>query len=367
MTTSKHIVILSSEFPPLPGGIGNQAYHLAKYLALEYAEVTVITDQRGDLEDEALFDNKLSFTVKRIPKTSARFVMYFERLRRLIAVLRSADVLIATGKFSLWLGALVSSFYNLKTIAIIHGTEVNFKSLLLRQSIDWALVRFDAVVAVSQFTKGLVSHLPLKEIVVIPNGYDPDHWSSHMTKQNRIDTGPQLITVGRVSERKGQRNVIKHLPSLMEAYPTIHYHCVGLPQDTEACQQLAKALDIESHITFHGMLSHETLEQLYQHMDIAVMLSQTTATGDVEGFGIALLEANHYGIPTVGSKGCGIEDAISEGVSGELIEPHNAVAFKEAIHKILANKQRYTQGAKAWASQHQWQHSIKAYTRTIEA
>ncbi len=48
MNTSKsNIVIVSSEFPPQPGGIGNHAYYLGLYLAKNGYTVTVIADQRS--------------------------------------------------------------------------------------------------------------------------------------------------------------------------------------------------------------------------------------------------------------------------------------------------------------------------------
>ena len=59
--------------------------------------------------------------------------------------------------------------------------------------------------------------------------------------------------------------------------------------------------------------------------------SSPTATGDVEGFGIAILEANALGIPAIGALGCGIEDAIENYSSGILINYLDTEAFKNAL------------------------------------
>jgi phosphatidylinositol alpha-1,6-mannosyltransferase len=41
---SKKILIITSEFPPNVGGIGNHAYSIAKYLCIENYEVSVLAD-----------------------------------------------------------------------------------------------------------------------------------------------------------------------------------------------------------------------------------------------------------------------------------------------------------------------------------
>ena len=40
-----------------------------------------------------------------------------------------------------------------------------------------------------------------------------------------------LITVGKISNRKGQLNVLKSLPRIIKKYPTVHYHMVGIPDE----------------------------------------------------------------------------------------------------------------------------------------
>ena len=44
---------------------------------------------------------------------------------------------------------------------------------------------------------------------------------------------PQLITVGNLTQRKGQHNMINALPELLKKYPDLHYHCVGIPTEIE--------------------------------------------------------------------------------------------------------------------------------------
>jgi phosphatidylinositol alpha-1,6-mannosyltransferase len=356
-----HIVIITSEFPPQPGGIGNHAYNLALYLSKQNYRVEVIADQRSITGDEeGAFDTALPFLVTRIKRTPVRSFMYLQRILTTRKHCTTAAQIIATGKFSLWNVGLLSMFSRVPTMAVIHGTEVNFKSFFLRKSIDIALKRFDKIVAVSKYTKDLVSHLN-RDIVVIPNGINLLDWQLTETSAIQLQGKPVLTTVGRVSSRKGQLNVIKQLPELIKTFPKLHYHCIGIPTEADAFAVEAKRLRVDNYITFHGSVDAQALKQMLSKTDVFVMLSSEDESGDVEGFGIAILEANAFGVPAIGSKDCGIEDAIQSDVSGALVAFNNVEQFREALKKILSNQELYHDAAKSWAKQHDWSNIIQQY------
>jgi len=351
---------VTSEFPPQPGGIGNHAYNLAKYLKVNGCEVTVIADQRSkDGKEEMQFDATLNFSVERIRINKWRIFMYFNRIIRTFNGFKSTSHIIATGKFSLWNVGFCSFFFKRQTVAVIHGSEVNFKSSVIRKSINFSLQRFKTIVAVSNYTKTLVKHLN-KNVTVIPNGINVSEWQNSDSKL-KLKGFPVMTTVGRVSTRKGQLNVINHLPELIKYFPELHYHCVGIPTESHAFLSRAKSLGVESFITFHGSLEDNRLKQILGATDIFVMLSSESITGDVEGFGIAILEANALGVPAIGSKGCGIEDAIDSHHSGILIQADNSNEFIEAITEITNEKFRYKTNAKLWAETHDWDVIVKQY------
>ena len=363
---TKKVLIVTSEFPPQPGGIGNHAYNLALYLSKHNITVKVIADQRSRRgKEEQMFDSDLPFKVVRIKRYQQRFIMYLKRIVATYKNINNASTVLATGKFSLWNVAFISLFKKRNTLAIIHGSEVNFKPFLLKNSINIALKQFDTIVAVSDYTKQLVAYLN-KPIVVIPNGIQFDKWKLKETTAIELKGQPIIITVGRVSSRKGQLNVIKLLPKLIKQYPKLHYHCIGIPTESEAFKLVAKQLLVENHVTFHGSVESKVLKQMLVQTDVFVMLSTEDKLGDVEGFGIAILEANAMGIPAIGSKGCGIEDAIKPGLSGELVELHSVEHFKDALNTILLNKKAYKKEAEKWAKNHDWSNIIKPYLVLIK-
>lgn len=363
----KNILIVTSEFPPQPGGIGNHAYNLSLYLAKNGYSVSVIADQRGvDNSEEIAFDVELPFEVKRVALKRIRPLMYLNRIVKTFKEFKQTDYVIATGKFSLWNVAFCSLFIGRQKMAVIHGTEVNFKSAALKQSIDLSLKHFDTIVAVSNYTKNLVTHLG-RIVIVIPNGIDLKKWQPETIEKVSLKGSPALTTVGRVSTRKGQLRVIKLLPDLLKTYPDIHYHCVGIPTEADDFLEQAKQLSVDTHITFHGAVSGADLKAKLLATDLFVMLSTESETGDVEGFGIAILEANALGVPAIGSKNCGIEDAILNGKSGFLVSGDHLAEFKDAIKCVFDTPDFYKRESLAWAQLHSWDEIIKHYTKVIEA
>lgn len=366
MHKKNRLILVSSEFPPQPGGIGTHAYHLAQHLEQAGFQVQVLTDQRSlSGQEETDFDVSLKFQVYRVAIRNIRFLMYFKRLQLLFKLVKSTDFIIASGKFSLWSVAFLSLFYKRRCLAVLHGSEVNFKTPLLKASIHISLKRFSKLIAVSHYTKDLVSKVH-SDIVVIPNGIDLTTLDSPLPIAKTLEGSPRLLTVGNVTQRKGQLNVIKLLPDLLEVYPDLHYHCIGLLTEAEAFMEVADSLHVAHHVTFHGRVPNETLYDFLRLSDIFVMLSHETTAGDVEGFGIAILEANAFGLPAIGSLGCGIEDAIDNFQSGRLIPNQDLLLFKESIKDILSRSEHYKDGAKSWAMQHDWKLIVRLYIAVIE-
>ena len=355
--------MITSEFPPQPGGIGQQAHDLAHHLA-QRNEVSLLADRRSQKGDEeADFDARQDFKVVRTPRYALIFFTYIRRLVLGLRLSKTADVVLVSGKFSLWQGGFIRLFHKKPILAVIHGTEVLLANSYLKKLTDHCLTRFDHIIAVSHYTLGLVKHLPLKASSVIPNGIRLDRESS--PKKNP-DKPLQLITVGNLTPRKGQHNVIKALPRLIQSYPQLTYHCVGIPTNKQELQHLTESLSVSEHVQFHGRVSHQEKERLLRESHLFMMLSERTPSGDVEGFGIAILEANQYGVPAIGSKGSGIEDAIKEEFSGKLVDPKDETEVDQAVKTIRNEYPAYSQNSLNWVRRFEWNKVIEEYETIIQ-
>lgn len=361
----KKILLLTTEFPPQPGGIGNQALHLAKGLSKCGYQVEVICDSRSTTgAEEMAFDNALPFKVERIGRKRFILISYFKRIQQAFKYVKKNEVVICSGKFSLWLGAFLSFFFHRQFLAILHGSELLLPNPILKTMTRLSLKRFQVLVAVSNFTKSLVSHLGRNKIYVVPNGFEMKV-DEDFQDDNPV-TMPNLVTIGNVTKRKGQQNVIKALPTIRKKYADVKYHIVGIPTQQAKLQKLALSLGVETAVIFYGVVTEAHKIETLKRADVFIMLSEATKKGDVEGFGIAILEANSMGVPAIGATKCGIEDAIKENTSGKLVDAKNPDQILDALDTILSNYSFFSDGAREWSKNFSWEKVIEKYVSIIE-
>lgn len=361
------MLIISSEFPPGPGGIGQHTASLLKALP-EKERINLLTNQDYCKREEAE-----SFNKKQL-KTRQSLHLFVSRSKKLYSLRRFWQAIclvfrtrpkrvIVSGRFPLWVGGgLKLLFPKLQIEAFVHGTEITPKGNWEDKVNRWALHKLDRIYPVSSFTAGFLPlELAQEKIKVIPNGLD-QRWLdiAKVYSKNEFDVKgqPSLLTVGNVTFRKGQQRIIKALPAIRKLFPDVHYHIVGLPTKKSEMETLAKSLGVHEAITFHGRVARERLYDFYSNCDIFVMLSENQSDGDVEGFGIAILEANAFGVPAIGASGCGIEDAIHT-KSGKLVDGDKVNEIAVAVKDLMSEKEAFRKGARAWAEQHSWENIIR--------
>ena len=376
MNEIEKILIVTTEFPPGPGGIGNHAHSLTKSLAKRGYNVFVVTnaDYAGE-EEINLFDSSQdeNIFIKRVLRSGIK--MYFQRFMSVVEIIKSENVktVLLSGKFSLWVGGLLKLLgYKVKTIAVLHGFEVKLGNKFFKRVTDYSISKADFLMPVSQFTYSLLTkELQQKPYRIVENGIDLQEMKGlDVNEKNTIELkgSPALLTVGNVTPRKGQHRVIKAMPEIVKRFPDVHYHIVGLPTHKDEFYMLAKSLGVQKNITFHGRLPERSdLATVYKKADCFVILSENQPSGDVEGFGIVILEANYFGLPAVVAKGCGIEDAISNGYNGYLVDGDDAVAISHKIEMIIDNRHKLSENSVKWAESHSWDTIVDKYIEEISS
>ena len=232
------------------------------------------------------------------------------------------------------------------------------KKLLIKK----ALSNFDSLIAVSSYSKRVtLEKCPNLKIEVINNGLETNRFTLTENIKKRLTNELRLITVGSMSYRKGQHNVIRSIPYLKNHYDNITYHIIGKSIIEGELRDLTKSLGVQSNVKFHGYVSDEKISKVMDESDIFIMLSENLKNGEVEGFGIAILEANYLGLPAIGSKNCGIEDAIKEGITGRLVDINDNRTLLDATIDILSNYNSYSKDALNWSKKNDWSIIIKKY------
>jgi phosphatidyl-myo-inositol dimannoside synthase len=200
----------------------------------------------------------------------------------------------------------------------------------------------DLVVANSDYTKNLVLASAPKAVVrVIPLAVDAERFvpgDREAAKQRFGLTGKTVLsTVARIHHYKGHDVVLRSIASLsIEERERIVYLVAGQGPDEEKLKTLAVTLGIGPQVRWLGFVSEAELPGIYQASDLFVLCTRNAPEQrSVEGFGMALLEAQATGVPVVGTNTGGISTAISDGEGGWLIEQDDSDALGKILRRLV--------------------------------
>jgi len=235
-----------------------------------------------------------------------------------------------------------------RLVLFAHGIEIWEPLPLLRRIM---LRKCDLLLAVSNFTKEKIvsiHKIPAERVTVVNNCLDPFLPVPVLTGKdetllNRYQLKKSdfvLLTLSRLSSKelyKGYDNVLFALKELKIKFPNIKYLIIG-NYDEEEKQRLDKIIDeqlLKPNVVFTGFIPDEELARHYSLADIYVMPSKK------EGFGIVFIEAMHYHIPVIGGNKDGTSDALLNGVLGMQVNPDDKKELKDAIEKVVINREKY--------------------------
>lgn len=218
--------------------------------------------------------------------------------------------------------------------AISHGRDVTLPVTPYQWYIPAVFQALDLVLPVSEATaeacqtRGLSS----SKCQVVPNGVDPARFED-TTAQAPSSFHPSedelaLCSVGRQVERKG---FIWFVREVMPALPDhVHYYLAGDGPQHDIIEETARERGVDHRVHLLGKIPEQELIGLYRSSDLFIM-PNIPIDGDMEGFGIVMLEAGICGLPTIASRLEGIRDVITEGKNGHLVDTEVPGAFVDQI------------------------------------
>lgn len=397
----RRCLLVANVFPPILGGSASVYDSLARFSGGRVSVLAPALDyQTGrPLEGVAAFDRAAPFRVHRVKllrtrmlphlRPQDRVVLAFQdvllRLRVVWAIARIARAenigavcigeLVAGG----WLVGICRRLLGLRTLVYVHGEEVS-----ITDSYDFArrrrratLAQADAVVAVSRFARDALVRLmgvdPAK-IALIPNGVDlarfsprprrPDLVARYSLAGRRV-----LVTVGRLSERKGMDRVIAALPALQDSMPDLIYLVVGDGPFRAILEAQAAALGVADRVIFAGAVPPDELVDHYALADVFIMANRELANGDTEGFGLVFLEANACGIPVIAGRAGGSVDAVTDGVNGLVVDGASEQSIVDAVRRLFEDtdlRARLVRDGLAVAARSGWQDRVEAFLNVCD-
>ena len=208
-------------------------------------------------------------------------------------------------------------------------------------------------------------------VFVVAPGVDLQRFSPGIGKaaaRVKLNIAPDAIMltfVGRIQPHKGPDVLLRAAAEMVTHSPHLRAKLAVVimggasgsgVNELEKLKVLAKFLKIEDVTHFVDPVSRQELPNWYRASDLVCVPSYS------ESFGLVALEAQACGTPVVATAIGGLRTAVSDGISGSLVDGHDPKAWSAVISRLIAEPQRrllLSMGAVEHASHFGWENTAR--------
>lgn len=319
-----HLLVAAHDFYPDPGsgGTGRYVHETARRLVDRGHRVSVVTRRRGDVArhetvagievfryDIAVADRIAVEVLPQLPGAARTVSAHVERASRAEPVdLVSFQGPVTSVLVDRAVGddvARSATFHSPWPTEYLLRTRTDDRSALRRRLNvavrkrleNRTLSRADDAVALSEFMCGECRRLYGVDPAVVPGGVDTERFAPDAGTFDRMDVdGPTFLTVRRLSPRMGHDLLLEAFARVRTRHPDARLFIAGDGPLRDPLERTAAALGIDDRTAFLGYVPDADLPNAYATADVFVL-----PTTELEGFGLATLEALASGTPVVGT------------------------------------------------------------------
>jgi glycosyltransferase involved in cell wall biosynthesis len=135
--------------------------------------------------------------------------------------------------------------------------------------------------------------------------------------------------VAQLIERKGHRHLLAALPAVLAQHPQVKVLLFGRGPLLQALRQAVAQQGLDASVCFMGF--RDDLPALLGCLDVLAH------PADMEGLGVALLQASAAQVPIVACRAGGMPEAVRDGVNGLLIPVGDVSALTQALLRLLGD------------------------------
>ena len=342
------ILLVTNDFGPRAGGI--ETFIIGLLERMSPGSVMVYTSMQAESES---FDQRWreDYGVHVIRDRSS-ILLPTPRVTKAIKKIISNE-----GIECVWFGAaaplalMAKSFRRVgvqRIVALTHGHEVwwakippfSFAMRFIGKHVNY-------LGYLGEFTRNSIApslnKIDRDKLIKIAPGIDSEHFAvlprdSRLVAELDIKDSPTIVSVGRLVHRKGQDQLVKALPQIIDKFPTVKLLFVGTGPHQKKIEKLIKQYGVESSVRFIGRIPHEQLPRYFALGDIFAMPSRSRLFGlEVEGLGIVYLEASACGLPVIAGNSGGAPDAVLPGETGVVVDGTSERAIADAAISLLSD------------------------------
>lgn len=316
------ILFLARRYPPSLGGVQTFSYKLSEHLRAT-----------RQVRLHALGHEHLIHLGWFVPKAY---------LASLIELTRGVDLVFFSDGVMASLAPYLRPFTDVPFATTIHGLELTYSSPFFSRLMRRGAQTCDRVCVVSQKTAELTeqSGIAKERIRIAYNGIEPPVFEASQLNSAREQLESELgirfgsdrvlLNIGRQIPRKGIAEFLEKGFGLLD--DDIHFVICGNGPHHERIQAAASASGLSGRVHVLGHVEDETSAALRHNCDLFLM-PNVKYPNDVEGYGIAPLEAMHDGLPVVAFAVDALVESCREG--GYLVPEADYPAYADQIHAYL--------------------------------
>ncbi len=350
--SDKKVLLVTNDLGPRAGGIETFVLGLIEGLP-KNSLIIYTSSQKGDKAFDAQLLEKFGAVVIR---DRAKMLLPTPRItKKAVKILKQQQIknvwFGAAAPLALMAGKLRSAGAS-NIVALTHGHEVWWAKIPILKSLLKKIIKdIDHLGYLGDFTKGeiaKISNQPQKFLQIAP-GIDTQHFApksgrGDLIEKYRLDGRRVIVSVGRLVHRKGQDELVKAMPKILEQFPDAILLFVGEGPIKQMLFNSAKQLGVLPKVVFAGRVSHHDLPDYICLGEIFAMPVRSRFSGlEVEGLGIVYLEASACGLPVIVGNSGGAVDAVLDKKTGLLVDGTKSDQIADAICELLANPERAKQ------------------------
>lgn len=341
------ILIVTRNFPPLWGGMERLNLHLVEELSRRFAMHMIAPDGAVKYVTSQI-------SVIQVPlRPLVRFLSIATIQAVRSALIWRPHIIIAGSGLTAPIAFLAAKLCHARSFVYVHGLDIAISHPIYRAFWYPVLRRLNGVIANSQSTAQLAFDIGIASErisivhpgVTIPNEIDQSA-PARFREKHRLSSGPILLSVGRLTTRKGIREFVAEvLPPIIAHRPDIQLVVIGdeptdslyaKGQSIESILQVARSVGVEKNIHFLGKQFGDELADAYYAAAVHVFPIRNIPS-DPEGFGMVAIEAAAHGLATVAYATGGVVDAVCHGQSGCLVAPGKNSEFAAAVLQMITS------------------------------
>lgn len=216
-----------------------------------------------------------------------------------------------------------------KIVLHMHGSEFaklyNAYPPRRQRRIRKILSKADRMVVLSEEWRSFYCTIfPPEKIAVIHNAVELP------AQQERDYSGPNVLFLGRVGDRKGTFDLLQAFAELADAFPDTQLY-IGGDGELDRARGFLKEHRLEGRVHLEGWIGKQEQESLYEKCDVFTLPSYN------EGLPMAVLEAMAHGAAVVTSDVGGLPQLVQNGENGCIVKPGDIPALRDALASLLAS------------------------------